>query len=108
VSGPRSFTTHICRTQLQQRSPLPLIDALEATARRLRGRRLRRIALFGTSFTIDSRLFGALEASATGRALQQIGRATRWWRSNAVRSRASPPRDREPAEGTAKPRAPRS
>lgn len=57
-----AITPHICRTQLQQRSPLPLIDALEATARRLRERQLRRIALFGTSFTIDSRLFGALEA----------------------------------------------
>jgi aspartate/glutamate racemase len=31
------------------------------TARHLRERKLARVALFGTKFTIDSRLFGALE-----------------------------------------------
>jgi aspartate racemase len=62
-----AITPHICRSQLKQRSALPLLDALEATAGRLRERRLRRIALFGTKFTIDSQLFGALEEFAVVR-----------------------------------------
>jgi aspartate racemase len=62
-----AITPHICRSQLKQRSALPLLDALEATAVRLRERRLRRVALFGTKFTIDSQLFGALEEFAVVR-----------------------------------------
>src|SRR5262249_46497221 len=63
-SPPPAFpaiTPHICRTQLKQRISLPLIDVLEVIAKHLRERHLNRIALFGTKFTIDSRLFGALE-----------------------------------------------
>jgi len=56
-----AITPHICRTRLKQRISLPLIDILEVIAKHLRERHLNRIALFGTKFTIDSRLFGALE-----------------------------------------------
>ena len=55
-----AITPHICRTELKARISLPLVDILDVTAQHLRERRLTRVALFGTKFTIDSRLFGAL------------------------------------------------
>lgn len=57
-----AITPHICLAQLQRQVALPMIDILQVTAQRLRDRRLSRIALFGTRFTIDSALFGVLDA----------------------------------------------
>ena len=55
-----AITPHICLAQLKTRITLPIVDLLEVTAKRLRERRLSRVALFGTKFTIDSNFFGAL------------------------------------------------
>lgn len=55
-----AVTPHICRAELKQQISLPLVDMLDVTAAHLRHRKLGRIALFGTKFTIESRLFGAL------------------------------------------------
>jgi aspartate racemase len=41
---------------------MPVIDMLDVTARGMRERGLSRIALFGTRFTIETALFGALDA----------------------------------------------
>jgi aspartate racemase len=57
-----AITPHICLPQLKQQVALPNIDVLKATVTRLRDRRLSRVALFGTKYTIDSRLFGAMDA----------------------------------------------
>ena len=56
-----AVTPHICEEKLKQRLKVPLLSMLETTARGLRTRRLRRISLFGTRFTIEQRFFGALE-----------------------------------------------
>jgi aspartate racemase len=56
-----AVTPHICEEKLKQRLKVPLLSMLETTARGLRARRLRRISLFGTRFTIEERFFGALE-----------------------------------------------
>jgi aspartate racemase len=56
-----AITPHICLAHLQRRATLPIIDILQVSAERLRERRLSRVALFGTRFTIDSELFGALD-----------------------------------------------
>ncbi len=56
-----AITPHICLADLQRQVTLPIIDILQVTAERLRERRLSRVALFGTRFTIDRALFGALE-----------------------------------------------
>jgi aspartate racemase len=56
-----AVTPHICEEKLKQRLNVPLLSMLETTARGLRARRLRRISLFGTRFTIEQRFFGALE-----------------------------------------------
>ncbi len=57
-----AITPHICLPDLKRRVSLPMVDILQVTARRLRDRRLSRVALFGTKFTIDRKLFGALDA----------------------------------------------
>jgi len=56
-----AITPHICRTELKTRIDLPLVDILDVTARHIRKLKLTSIALFGTKFTIASRLFGALD-----------------------------------------------
>src|SRR5262245_54336908 len=58
-----AITPHICRAQLQAQVALPMVDILSITASRLAQRQLSRVALFGTRFTIESTLFGALAAS---------------------------------------------
>jgi aspartate racemase len=55
-----AFTPHICLDVLKQRVSLPIISILQTTAERLRARGLSRVALFGTRFTIERDLFGAL------------------------------------------------
>ena len=57
-----AVTPHIALGRLAQRDPMPMIDMLDVTARGLRERGLARIALFGTRFTIETALFGALDA----------------------------------------------
>lgn len=57
-----AVTPHIAVGPLTHRSSLPIIDMLEVTARGLHERGYSRVALFGTRFTIESELFGALGA----------------------------------------------
>ncbi len=57
-----AITPHICLEQLKRQVSLPIVDILQVTVERLRQRKLSRVALFGTRFTIDKSLFGALEA----------------------------------------------
>jgi aspartate racemase len=57
-----AVTPHIALAALERHSPLPIADMLEVTAQRLHDRGLSRITLFGTRFTIETRLFGALES----------------------------------------------
>jgi aspartate racemase len=57
-----AITPHICRRQLTAQAALPMLDILDVTAASLAQRQLSRVALFGTRFSIDSKLFGALEA----------------------------------------------
>ena len=57
-----AITPHICLAELKRRVSLPIVDILQVTADRLRERGLSRVALFGTKYTIDRTLFGALDA----------------------------------------------
>ncbi len=57
-----ALTPHICLEQLRGRVALPIVDILQVTANKLHERQLKRVAPFGTRFTIDQNLFGALEA----------------------------------------------
>lgn len=53
-------TPHICLAELQRLTPLPFIDILTTTADTIRARGAKRIALLGTRFTIEQKLFGRL------------------------------------------------
>ena len=57
-----AVTPHIALRPLTKREPMPIVDMLEVTAAGLRERGLTRVALFGTRFTIETALFGALDA----------------------------------------------
>jgi aspartate racemase len=53
-------TPHICLDALKRLVSLPIVSILQTTAERLHARGLSRVALFGTRFTIERDLFGAL------------------------------------------------
>ncbi|HUL86871.1 MAG TPA: amino acid racemase [Pseudolabrys sp.] len=56
-----AVTPHICAKQLAAISPLPLVDMLTEVPRAVRARGLKRVALLGTRFTIETRMFGCLD-----------------------------------------------
>ncbi|MBS0517234.1 MAG: amino acid racemase [Proteobacteria bacterium] len=56
-----AVTPHICIGEIRQRTRLPIIDIVDSIAAELRARRLRRVALFGTVFTMEGGLWGQLK-----------------------------------------------
>ena len=56
-----ALTPHICVPQLTPISPLPLIDMVSEVAAEIRARGLKRVAMFGTRFTVETRMFGRLD-----------------------------------------------
>jgi aspartate racemase len=56
-----ALTPHICVPQLTPISPLPLIDMVSEVAAEIRARGLQRVAMFGTRFTVETRMFGRLD-----------------------------------------------
>jgi aspartate racemase len=57
-----AVTPHLCISQLLPISPLPLVNMLQVAADSVRASGFGRVALFGTRFTVDSAMFGALSA----------------------------------------------
>jgi aspartate racemase len=55
-----AVTPHICIAELKRRTRLPIVDIMQSIAAELNGRRLRRVALFGTVFTMEGSLWGQL------------------------------------------------
>ncbi len=55
-----AITPHYCIRELIAISPLPLISILDPVAEEVAARGIRRAAIFGTRFVIESRLFGSL------------------------------------------------
>jgi aspartate racemase len=55
-----AITPHICAAELTAMSPLPLIDIVSEVGAEIRARGLKRVALLGTRFTVESRMFGRL------------------------------------------------
>jgi aspartate racemase len=51
---------HMCFRELAERSPIPLVNIIEETGRELRRRGLRRVALLGARFVLESRMYGQL------------------------------------------------
>lgn len=84
-----AVTPHICIDAVAQASPLPLVSILDVLAHDLRKRGLRRIALFGTRFVIESDLYGALPPSIEVVRPQpnEIARVDHLYRTYAVSGR---------------------
>ena len=59
-----AVTPHIAIDRLKTRSARPLIDIVETLGGELRARKVRRVALLGTVFTIQGSLWGQLERYA--------------------------------------------
>jgi aspartate racemase len=55
-----AVTPHICSAQLLPLLRIPLIDMVATVAEAIRERGLKRVALFGTRSTVESRMFGGL------------------------------------------------
>jgi aspartate racemase len=55
-----SITPHLCAAELGALSPIPLMNMVEEIVREIHARGLRRVALFGTRYTIETGLFGQL------------------------------------------------
>ena len=55
-----AVTPHICIAQTIARTRLPIISTVDPIAEELRKRKLNRVALFGTTFTMEGGLWGQL------------------------------------------------
>ena len=58
-----AVTPHLCISELLPISPLPLVNLLDTVNDAVRLSGFRRVALFGTRFTVESAIFGALTAT---------------------------------------------
>ena len=55
-----AVTPHICIAQLMKRTRVPLINIVDPIAAELGARKIRKVALFGTTFTMEGSLWGLL------------------------------------------------
>lgn len=92
IAAIPAVTPHICIEEVMRSSPIPLVNILEALAADLQKRELRRIALFGTKFVIESDLYGALPRSidVVRPNPEQIERIDHIYRSYAVNGYGGP------------------
>lgn len=58
--GIPAATPHICEPRLREITPLPLVSMVEEIVREIGVRKLKRVALFGTRFTVELGMFGRL------------------------------------------------
>jgi aspartate racemase len=61
VAAISAITPHICIRELQKLSPLPLVNIVDVVSREVHARGYKKVALFGTRFVVESRLFGMLD-----------------------------------------------
>ena len=61
VAAISAITPHICIRELEKITPLPLVNIVEEIGAEIRARGYGRVALFGTRFVVESRMYGMLE-----------------------------------------------
>jgi aspartate racemase len=64
IAAVSAVTPHVCIAELARMSPLPLVNLIDEAATEIRRRGLKRVALFGTRFTLETGFFGQLEGVA--------------------------------------------
>ena len=67
VAAISAVTPHVCIDELAAASPIPIVNLLLAIDIELRERAMRRVALCGTRFVIETDLFGALSSAEVAR-----------------------------------------
>jgi len=67
-----AITPHSCAFELTAISPLPLIDIVSEAATEIQIRGLKRVALLGTRFTVESRMFGRLGVDVVMPRIEEI------------------------------------
>jgi aspartate racemase len=72
VGAIAAVTPHVCLEQLRAASPIPIIDMPAALNAELKKLDLHRIALFGTSFVVETDLFGYLDVEAVRPSPEEI------------------------------------
>jgi aspartate racemase len=60
IAAIPAMTPHICAPQLIESLPIPLVSLVDEILREVANRGLKRVALFGTRFTIETEMFGQL------------------------------------------------
>jgi len=60
VAAIPAVTPHFCIQELIERSPVPIINLFDPLTEEIANRKLRRVAVFGTRFVVQSALFGCL------------------------------------------------
>jgi aspartate racemase len=60
IAAIPAVTSHICIAELLELSPMPLVSLPAEILREIQFRQLKRVALFGTRFTMETRMFGLL------------------------------------------------
>jgi aspartate racemase len=58
IAAVSAVMPHLCIEELIPLSPLPVVNILQAIGEELKALGIRRVAVFGTRFTMESRLFG--------------------------------------------------
>jgi len=60
IAAIPAVTAHICATELLELSPIPFVSLPAEILRAIQMRQLKRVALMGTRFTIDTNMFSQL------------------------------------------------
>jgi aspartate racemase len=60
IAAIPAVTPHICAPELIKLIPIPIINLIEVIERETLARGFRRVSIFGTRFTIESRMFGQM------------------------------------------------
>jgi aspartate racemase len=60
VAALPAVTPHLCAPELVELSPIPIVNLIEVIAHEVQAQQFKRVALFGTRFTIETRMFGQL------------------------------------------------
>jgi aspartate racemase len=61
VAAISAITPHFCIRELEKITPLPLVNIIEVIGNEIRSRGYKRVALFGTRFVVESRMFGMID-----------------------------------------------
>jgi hypothetical protein len=72
IAAISAITPHICIRELEKITPLPLVNIIDEVAAEIRARGYRRVALFGTRYVVESRMFGGMPGFSRSLSSEQM------------------------------------